>query len=87
MGNLKSAKKFLTKACNISTENRELTLLNLCAIHSQLNDHVGARTIAKQAVLEISNKIVEVTSKSNKKMKKFKSSIKLLSIAYYNLGV
>jgi len=49
------AKKYLANAITISTKNRELSLLNLCAVLSQLKDHEGAKKIAKKAVLELSN--------------------------------
>ena len=83
-GKLKEARDILKKSLKITLKNRELVLLNLCAICSQMKDHISAEKLAKQAILELTNQIVHMKN-SSKQL--FKKKVNMLSVSYYNLAV
>jgi len=64
-----------------------LILLNLCAIHSRLDDHENAIIYAKLAIEELTCSIAKTKVNPEDSFRRKSKMIRLLAIGYYDLAV
>ena len=64
-----------------------MILLNLCAIHSRLDDHENAIIYAKLAIEELTCSIAKTKVNPEDSFRRKSKMIRLLAIGYYDLAV